>query len=162
MRGFQKKSFNICIYIMNCSKTTKRSLLFFGDVFLELVLGTLFGLGQILKQPDNIGLQQPKPLSTTDSNLLLLNILKLVDPVANIHPAPGTGVLNDRVFWVFFRSHFVYGLPVPLYNLAFVFAPKPLLEHRCVSSKRYVPDGKQVVLRVVVGIGGNYARGLKN
>ena len=111
------------------------SLLLLWNVFLELVLGAFFSLGQIFKQPDDIRLEQTKPFSATDRDLFFFNILQLIDSVTNVNPAPSTGVLDDRIFWIFLRSHLVNRLTVTLKNLAFVLATSPFLEHGGMSSQ---------------------------
>lgn len=71
-------------------------------LILELVLGALIRIGQILQQPDHIGLQQPKPLRATYRDLFLLDFLELVDPLADVHPASRAGVPDDWAVGLFF------------------------------------------------------------
>lgn len=123
-----------------------RSFSLLGQVLLELILGALLGIGQVFKQPDHVVLQKAEALSSADSHLLLLHLLKLVHAIADVHPAACTGVLDDWVSWILFRGHFVNGLSVALQNLTGIPCTSSTSEHGGVGADGDVADREEVVL----------------
>lgn len=97
-------------------------------------------------------LQQPKAFSSADGDLVLLHLLQLIDPIANIHPTASTGILDDRISWIFLRSDFVYRFSITFYDLAGVACPDSSGEHGGVCSDGDVSNWEEVVLGVVIGV----------
>lgn len=128
-----------------CIKDHGGSLCFLGQIFLEFVLCALFCVWQVFQEADHIMLKQSETFCPADGNFVLLNFLKLVNSLANVHPTSCARVFNDGIRLVFLRSYFVNWLAVTFENFTCILGSLSSSKHGSMGADGDISNWEKIV-----------------